>query len=119
MPGRGVAFGGLGVEADHEPVVGEVILGEVDLLDLQVPGDGLVAALLNRRRILPTSPDDPAHISQLERLTRDNTKLRRDNHELAEHLELAVANIQRLTVDNHQLRHQLEAATNVTHIGTR
>jgi hypothetical protein len=41
------------------------------------------------------------------------------NHELAEHLELAVANIQRLTLENHRLRQQLETATKVTHIDRR
>ncbi|MCA1705417.1 MAG: hypothetical protein LC808_20035, partial [Actinobacteria bacterium] len=39
--------------------------------------------------------------------------------ELAEHLELAIANIQRLTLDNHHLRQQLHAATKITHINTR
>src|SRR5262249_10361799 len=38
----GVADGLVGVEADDEPVPG---VREPDLLDLQVPGDGLVAAL--------------------------------------------------------------------------
>lgn len=54
--------------------------------------------------------------SQLDQLTRDNAALRRTNRELATHLELAVANIQRLTLENHHLRQQLEAATKITHI---
>jgi hypothetical protein len=37
----------------------------------------------------------------------------------AEHLELAIANIQRLTLDNHHLRQQLHAATKITHINAR
>ena len=45
--------------------------------------------------------------------------LRRTNHALTEHLDLAVANIQRLTLDNHQLRQELEAATNVTQLHPR
>ena len=45
---RGVAFGGIGVVADHEPV-GSV--GDPDFLDLHVPGDLLVAALPGQRRL--------------------------------------------------------------------
>jgi len=45
-----------------------------------------------------------------------NAELRRANRRLTEHLELAVANIQRLTLDNHQLRQELEAATKVVRI---
>jgi hypothetical protein len=45
--------------------------------------------------------------------------LRRDNHDLPEHLELAIANIQRLTIDNQALRQALEAARNVTRLPTR
>src|SRR5439155_18332710 len=39
--GLGVALGGLGVVADDEPVV----VGDADFLDLEVPGDVLVASL--------------------------------------------------------------------------
>jgi len=43
-----VALGALGVVADHEPVaVGAVV--DPDLLDAQVPGDGVVAALATER----------------------------------------------------------------------
>lgn len=50
-------------------------------------------------------------------LKQDNTRLRRDNQDLAEHLELAIAHIQRLTLEAHQMRQQLEAATKITRIG--
>jgi hypothetical protein len=42
--------------------------------------------------------------------------MHRDNQNLAEHLELAIANIQRLTLENHQLRSALEAAHKVTRL---
>jgi hypothetical protein len=61
--------------------------------------------------------DDAA--SRFEELRRENAELRRVKLELTEHLELAIANIQRLTLDNHHLRQQLHAATNITHIGAR
>src|SRR5665811_1870858 len=45
---RAVALGALGVVADHEPVaVGAVV--DPDLLDAQVPGDGVVAATATER----------------------------------------------------------------------
>ena len=57
------------------------------------------------------SPEEPTGISRFDQLKRQNDQLRRDNHELTEHLELALANIQRLTLENHQLRQHLEATT--------
>lgn len=74
---------------------------------------------LNHIRSPPSAPQDPTGISRLDQLTRDNDKLRRHSHDLIEHLELAIANIQRLTLDNHQLRQTLEAATKITKIGTQ
>lgn len=52
-------------------------------------------------------------------LEQRNAELTRDNRQLAEHLDLAVANIQRLTLDNHGLRQALEAANKVTRIDTK
>lgn len=75
-----------------------------------------IATELSQRRAHPASPRDPADASRFEQLKRDNDKLRRDNHELAEHLELAIANIQRLTLDNHRLRRALETSGKVTRI---
>jgi hypothetical protein len=70
---------------------------------------------LNPPRSL-TSPEGLSGVSQFEQLKRDNDKLRRNNHELAEHLELAVVNIQRLALDNHRLRQALETASKITRI---
>jgi pantothenate synthetase len=45
-----------------------------------------------------------------------HASLRQDHNALAEHLELAIANIQRLTLDNHELRQALEATLSVTRL---
>lgn len=42
--------------------------------------------------------------------------LTRENRRLTDNLDLAVANIARLTLENHQLRQAVESATNVTRI---
>jgi hypothetical protein len=78
----------------------------------------------------PTSPISGQHSQPADtttaphhsrRLQRENAQLRSTNHDMAENLELAIANIQRLTVDNHHLRQQLETTTNtnITRIDTR
>lgn len=74
----------------------------------------LAADLAHQRATGPTSAD--AAIIRFDQLKADNDKLRRDNHELTEHLELTAANIQRLTLENHRLRQHLETATKVTRI---
>ena len=48
-----------------------------------------------------------------------DTELRRDNASLTEHLELAIANIHRLTLENHRLRQALETASKVTRIDAK
>ena len=58
-------------------------------------------------------------MGRFNQLKRENDELRRDKHELVENLELASANIQRLSLANHQLRQYLEAATKVARIVTR
>ncbi len=58
------------------------------------------------------SPQASRHVTLQER----NAQLRRDNTALSEHLDLAVANIMRLTLDNQRLREELESATKVTRI---
>ncbi|OMC20553.1 hypothetical protein [Mycobacterium sp. SP-6446] len=79
-----------------------------------------IADQLRAQRGRPTpSADDAGAASRFEKLQRDNDKLRRHNQQLDEHLELACAAIQRLTLDNHRLRRELEAATNITRIGGR
>jgi hypothetical protein len=50
------------------------------------------------------------------RLQEDNARLRRRNRELTEHLALAVATIQRLTIDNSQLHTALAKAQHVTRL---
>ncbi|MFG2989292.1 hypothetical protein ACGFZK_08340 [Streptomyces sp. NPDC048257] len=49
----------------------------------------------------------------------DNARLRRDNRDLAEQLELAIAAIQRLTIDNDCLRTALQDARAVTPLPRR
>lgn len=77
----------------------------------------IAADLKNERAADPVSAQ--AATSQFDQLKLDNDKLRRDNHELREHLDLATSNIQRVTLENHRLRQQLEAATKVTRIDQR
>jgi AraC-like DNA-binding protein len=74
---------------------------------------------LTRQRSPAPADSDPVAASRFEKIQRENTELRRARRELAEHLELAIANIQRLTLDNHHLRQQLHAATKITHINAR
>jgi AraC-like DNA-binding protein len=74
---------------------------------------------LTRQRSPAPADSDPVVASRFEKIQRENTELRRARRELAEHLELAIANIQRLTLDNHHLRQQLHAATKITHINAR
>lgn len=64
---------------------------------------------------ITTSPDARRYLT----LQEQNAKLRQDNATLTEHLELAVANIQRLTLENRQLRKELESATKITRINTK
>ncbi|MFK0258661.1 hypothetical protein [Streptomyces sp. NPDC090445] len=49
----------------------------------------------------------------------DNARLRRDNRDLAEQLELAIAAIQRLTIDNDRLQTALHDARAVTPLPRR
>lgn len=65
----------------------------------------------------PTGPDDDG--STFDKLQKENTRLRRDNRDLTENLELAIANIQRLSIDNHALRQAVEAAHHVTRLPGR
>jgi hypothetical protein len=55
-------------------------------------------------------------VSRFDPLKRENDEC--DKHKLVEHLELASANIQRLSLANYQLRQHLEAATKVARIVT-
>jgi transposase-like protein len=62
--------------------------------------------------------DSPA-ATEHARIVARNAKLRRDNRQLRQHLDLAAANIARLAIDNHQLRQQLEQAQRITNIRSR
>ena len=62
---------------------------------------------------------DPADINRFDQLKLDNAKLRADNRELSAHLDLAAANIQRLTLANHHLAQQLKAEAQITHLPAR
>ncbi|TQC51005.1 hypothetical protein EEB14_01310 [Rhodococcus sp. WS4] len=53
------------------------------------------------------------------RLAARNAKLKRENHQLKQQLQLAVAQIQRLSLHNAQLLEETQSAANVTHIGQR
>lgn len=75
----------------------------------------ITAALKYQPATDPASSAEAA-IGRFDQLKVVNDKLRRDNHELREHLDLATANIQRLTLENHRLRQQLEAAGKITRI---
>jgi hypothetical protein len=63
----------------------------------------------------PDVPTSPA-ARRLADLEQRNAELARDNRQLTEHLDLAVVNLQRLTLDNHKLRQALEATSKVTRI---
>jgi hypothetical protein len=73
----------------------------------------IAADLRHHRTASPASADATTRFDQLKL---DNDKLRRGNHELREHLDLAAAALPRLTIENHQLHHQLEALTKVARI---
>lgn len=75
-----------------------------------------VAADLSRFRSTEPDHQDAQDPSPYQDLKRHNAKLRHDIAELTMHLELAVANIQRLTLENHRLRRERDEATGVTPI---
>lgn len=68
-----------------------------------------------RRTPTPKTTNSPA-ADDHARLVARNARLRRDNQQLRQHIQLAVANIQRLTLEAHQLRAELESAANITPI---
>jgi hypothetical protein len=75
-----------------------------------------IAADLSRIRSTEPGHENAQHSSPYQELKQHNGKLRRDIEELTMHLELAVANIQRLTLENHRLRRERDEATHVTPI---
>jgi len=70
------------------------------------------------RRAANTSTPHPTEPRQQDQLQAHNAELRRAVQELTAQLDVAIANIQRLSIDNHQLRQELETATMVTRIHT-
>ncbi|MGK5738902.1 hypothetical protein [Micromonospora sp. URMC 103] len=68
-----------------------------------------------RRAALASAPhhSEPRQRDQLQAQT---AELRRAIQQLTEQLNLAIANIQRLSIENDQLRRQLEAASKVARI---
>ncbi|PKV88210.1 hypothetical protein [Streptomyces sp. TLI_146] len=70
-------------------------------------------AAARRPQEAPVAPEGP---SPNDRLIARNAKLRRANRELTATVNLAVAQIHRLSVENRQMRAELEAATGVTHL---
>jgi hypothetical protein len=71
----------------------------------------------------PAAADQAAHTTidttSLTGLRQENARLRRDNESLAANLEVAIANIQRLTLQTHNLTEALEHARGVTHLPRR
>lgn len=63
--------------------------------------------------------DAPTPGSRYQQLQQASAELRGSNRQLREHLDLAAAVIQRLTLENQRLRQQLETAAKVTTITPR
>ena len=74
-----------------------------------------IAADLRRIRSTEPGREGAQDSSPYQELKQHNAKLR-DIEELTVHLELAVANIQRLSLENHRLRRERDEATHVTPI---
>lgn len=68
-----------------------------------------------RRTPKVESPESPAATEHAKLLAR-NATLRRDNQRLSEHLDLAIANVVRLTLTVRQLQGELEAVSGVSRI---
>ncbi len=75
-----------------------------------------LATDLSQARRNEVSSGEGRSPTRFEELKEQNSRLRRDNEELSTHLELAVANIQRLTLENHRLQRERDEAAGVTSI---
>ena len=64
----------------------------------------------------PRAAADTGALDTYTRLQEDNARLRRRNRELTEHVEIAVATIQRLTIDNSRRHTALAEAQQVTRL---
>ena len=67
------------------------------------------------------APSDPARggAARYDTLVARNAMLRRANRTLADHVKIAAAHIQRLTLENAQLRQELHAAAKVSSLVDR
>jgi DNA-binding transcriptional regulator YhcF (GntR family) len=79
----------------------------------------IVRELGQIRRTPATAQTEPSAATEHSNLIARNAELRRAVQELRQDLELAIANIARLTLDNHHLRTELEQARRITNIKTR
>jgi hypothetical protein len=68
------------------------------------------------RRKPPTESPARGAAGSYDALVAREAKLRRANRGLTDHLKIAAANIQRLSLENYQLRQALQAVSNVTRI---
>lgn len=75
-----------------------------------------ITAELGRIRRSDNAPADVQPSSAFHELQKRNAQLRRDLEDLNVNLELAVANIQRLTLENNRLRQERDEASRVTPI---
>lgn len=80
----------------------------------------LAHELSQARRTPPSRPDKPSPATvEQTRLAARNAKLRRDNRQLREQLNIAVANIRYLALTVHKMQTELEAASNITRIDNK
>jgi transposase-like protein len=79
----------------------------------------IVNELAQIRRTPAIEHTDSPAATEHTRVIARNAKLRRDNRQLREDLDIAAANIARLAIDNHRLRQQLEQAQRITNIKSR
>jgi hypothetical protein len=75
-----------------------------------------VSGLRNAPAPAPASPNDDPPASPYDRLAARNARLRRTNRILTQNLHLAAAQVQRLARDNARLREELQKTASVTPI---
>ena len=76
----------------------------------------IAAELAGQAAARQQTPPPPSRYDQLQQTS---ARLRQENRQLREQLELAAAVIQRITLENQRLRQELEAAGKVTPISSR
>jgi predicted nucleic acid-binding protein len=75
-----------------------------------------LALEVSAMRSAPAMEATPDRPSRYDELVARNAKLKRRNRELNDHLTVAAAHIQRITLENQRLRQGLESATGVTRL---